>query len=157
MEELRRFPLEGVADELENPSEEEQSQRKQPQAVPEDAGDKKRDRKQDGWNPQRVTHAVHRIPMTGAVLRDPLLVAASAQDAQDHIMIAIEKTPDAYAFAETFSRRNLEPSVSTGWSQRKRRYSLRPRRSAPACKRPTNRRVSPDLHESFPSYRRRSR
>jgi hypothetical protein len=32
-----------------------------------------------------VTDAVHRMPMTGAVLRDPLLVAASAQHAQDDI------------------------------------------------------------------------
>jgi len=32
-----------------------------------------------------VTQAVHRMPMTGAVLRDPLLVSASAQHAQDDI------------------------------------------------------------------------
>jgi hypothetical protein len=30
-----------------------------------------------------VTDAVHRMLMTGAVLRDPLLVAASAQHAED--------------------------------------------------------------------------
>jgi hypothetical protein len=32
-----------------------------------------------------VTHAVHRVLMTGAVLRDPLLVGASAQHAEDDI------------------------------------------------------------------------
>ena len=49
MEKFRRLALEGVADELENPSNEEQSERIQPQAVKE----------------------------------DPLLVAASAQHAED--------------------------------------------------------------------------
>ena len=83
MEKFRRLALEGVADELENPSNEEQSERIQPQAVKEDAGDKKRDREQDGRDAQRVTDAVHRMLMTGAVLRDPLLVAASAQHAED--------------------------------------------------------------------------
>ena len=83
MEEFRRFAFEGMADELENPSDEEQSQRVQPQAVEENAGDKKQDREQDGRNAQRMTGAVHRMPMTGAVLRDPLLVAASAQHAED--------------------------------------------------------------------------
>ena len=78
MEEFRRLPLEGVADELEDPSNEEQSERIHPQPVEEDAGDKKRGREQNGRNAQRVTHPVHRMPMTGTVLRDPLLVGASA-------------------------------------------------------------------------------
>ena len=85
MEKFRRLSLEGVADELENPSDEEQSQRVEPQAVEENARDKKWDREQDGRDAQRVTQAVHRMPMTGAVLRDPLFVAASAQHAQDDI------------------------------------------------------------------------
>lgn len=83
MEELRRLALEGMADELENPTDQEQSQPIQPQAVEEDAGYKNGDRKQDGRNAQGVTDAIHRMPMTGAVLRDPLLVAASAQHAED--------------------------------------------------------------------------
>ena len=78
MEEFRRLSLEGVADELENPSHEEQSQRIQPQAVEEDAGYKMWDGEQDGRDAQRVTQAVHRMLMTGSVLRDPLLVGASA-------------------------------------------------------------------------------
>jgi hypothetical protein len=85
VEEFRRLALEGVADELENPSDEEQSQRVHPQPVEEDADYKKWDREQDGRNPQRVTHAVHRVLMTGTVLRDPLLVVASAQHAEDDI------------------------------------------------------------------------
>ena len=85
MEEFRRLALEGVADELENPSDEEQSQRVRPQAVEEDADNRKWDRKQDGRNAQRVTHAVHGVLMTGTVLRDPLLVGASAQHAEDDI------------------------------------------------------------------------
>ena len=42
VEEFWRLALEGVADELENPSNEEQNQRVQPQPVEEDAGYKKR-------------------------------------------------------------------------------------------------------------------
>jgi hypothetical protein len=80
-----------VADELENPSCEKQSQRVQPQAVEEDAGYKKREREQDGRDAQRVTEAVHRVLMTGAVLRDPLLVGASAQHAEDDITIGTGK------------------------------------------------------------------
>jgi|SRR5580658_125695 hypothetical protein len=90
VEKFRRLAFEGVADELENPSDEEQSQSIRPQAVVEDAGDKNWPREQDGRNAQRVTQPVHRMPMTGAVLRDPLLVsamivAASAQHAEDDI------------------------------------------------------------------------
>jgi len=83
VEELRRLTFEGVADKLENPSDEEQSQRVQPQAVEENAGYKNGDRKQDGRNAEGVTDSIHRIPMTGAVLRDPLLVSAPAQHAED--------------------------------------------------------------------------
>ena len=85
MEEFGRLALEGMADELENPSDEEQRQRVRPQAVVEDAEYKKWDREQDGRNAQRVTHAVHGVLMTGTVLRDPLLVGASAQHADDDI------------------------------------------------------------------------
>ena len=88
VEEFRRLALEGMADELENPSDEEQRQRVRPQAVVEDADNKKWDREQDGRNAQRVTHAVHRMLMTGAVLRDPLLVGASAHHAEDDITIS---------------------------------------------------------------------
>ena len=97
MEEFRRLALEGVTDELESPSDEEQSQRIHPQPVEEDAGYKKWDREQDGRNAQRVTQAVHRVQMTGSVLRDPLLVSASAQHAQDDITIRAGKKRPASA------------------------------------------------------------
>jgi hypothetical protein len=93
VEEFRRLALESVADELENPSCEEQTQRVKPQPVEEDAGYKKRDREQDGRDTQSVTHAIHRVLMTGAVLRDPLLVGASAQHAEDDITIVTGKEP----------------------------------------------------------------
>jgi hypothetical protein len=85
VEKFRRLALEGVADELENPSDDEQSQRVEPKPMQEDAGDKKRNRKQDGRDAQGVTDAVYRMLMTGAVLRNPLLVVASAQHANDDI------------------------------------------------------------------------
>lgn len=78
MEKFRRLPLERMANELENPADQKQSQRVQPQAMKEDAGDKDWNRQQNRRDTQRVTNAVHRMPMTGAILRNPLLVAASA-------------------------------------------------------------------------------
>jgi hypothetical protein len=85
LEEFRRLALKGVADELENPSNEEQGDAIKPQAVEKDAGYKDRDRQQDDGNAQSVTDAVYGMLMTGAVLRDPLLVSASAQHAGDDI------------------------------------------------------------------------
>jgi hypothetical protein len=85
VEEFGRLAFEGVANELEGPSHQKQSQRVKPQPMKEDAGHKKRHREQNGGYPQRVAHAVHRMLVTGAVLRDPLLVAASAKHAEDDI------------------------------------------------------------------------
>ena len=84
MKEFRRLTLEGMADELKNPSQDEQTRRIQPQLVNENAGDKKWQRKQDSRNAQGVTDSVHRMLMTGTILRDPLLVSASAQHAEDN-------------------------------------------------------------------------
>ncbi len=78
MEKFRRLALKSVTDKLKNPSHQEQGQGIHPQPVQEDARDKKWNRKQDGRNAQRVTSAVHRMLVTRAVLRDPLLVSASA-------------------------------------------------------------------------------
>ena len=89
MKELRRLPLKGVTDELENPSREEQGDCINPQPVRKDAGDKERHREQNNRNAQRMTDAVHRMPVTGAVLRDPLFVSASAQHAGDDITIGV--------------------------------------------------------------------
>lgn len=87
MEEFRGFAFECVADELERPSDQEQSKCVDPQPMEEDAGHKNRQRKQNGRYAQRVAQPVHRMPMAGAILRDPLLVGASARHARDDITI----------------------------------------------------------------------
>jgi len=84
VKEFRWLTLEGMADELKNPSQDEQTRRIQPQLVNENTGDKKWQRKQDSRNTQGVTDPVHRMLMTGTILRDPLLVSASAQHAEDN-------------------------------------------------------------------------
>lgn len=73
-----RLAFEGMTDELEGPPDQEQGERIEPQAVVEDTGDKKGRREQDGRNAQRMADAVHRMLMAGGILRDPLLVGASA-------------------------------------------------------------------------------
>lgn len=106
MEELWRLALEGVADELENPSDEEQSERIQPQSVEEEACDKKGNREQNGRDAQSVAHPVHRVLMTGRILRDPLLVAASAQHAQDDITPRLcSPVPDSSVQLHAMGRR----------------------------------------------------
>lgn len=78
MEEFWRLAFEGVADELENPSGEEKTERVGPQAVDEDAGEKKREREQDGRDAQGMAGAVHRMLVAGGVLGDPLLAGSIA-------------------------------------------------------------------------------
>lgn len=87
MKELWSLALESVADELKNPSDQKEGERINPQPVNEDAGDKNRQRKQNGRNAERMAKAVRGMPMTGSVLRDPLFVSASAQHARDDITI----------------------------------------------------------------------
>jgi hypothetical protein len=81
VKEFRRLALKSVPDKLERPSNQKESNPINPKSVEEDAADKNRQRKQNGRNTQRVAHPVHRMLVTGAVLRDPLLVSASAQHA----------------------------------------------------------------------------
>jgi hypothetical protein len=100
LKELRRLSFEGVSDELKNPSDEEQAERIRPKTVEEETGDKKRRREQDGRDAQSVTHPVHRMLMTGRILRDPLLVGASAQHAQDDITISSGRVPEQYFFGQ---------------------------------------------------------
>ena len=68
LEKLRGLAFEGVANELKNPSEDEQGERVGPQAMEEDAGDKKWDREQDGRDAQRVTRPVYGVLVAGGVL-----------------------------------------------------------------------------------------
>ena len=88
MKKFRRLALEDVPNELENPSEQEQAQRIKPQTVEEETSNKNGDRKQNGRNTQSVARPVQRVLMTCRILRDPLLVAASAQHAEDDITIS---------------------------------------------------------------------
>ncbi len=75
---FRRFAFEGMADELENPSKDKQSQRIRPQAMKEDANEKKQNREHDGRDAERVADTIHGMLMAGGVLRDPLLAGAVA-------------------------------------------------------------------------------
>ena len=76
-EELRWLALEGVADELEDPSQDKQSERIEPEPMHEDAGDKNWDREQDSRDAQGMAGSVDGVLMAGGVLGDPLLVAPS--------------------------------------------------------------------------------
>ena len=78
MKKFRRLAFKSVADELENPSDQKQAERIDPEAMNKHAQDEERNRQQDGRDAQRVAHAVHRMLVTRAVLRDPFLAAASA-------------------------------------------------------------------------------
>jgi hypothetical protein len=78
-EELRGFALEGVADELKNPSQDEQQQCENPQTVEEDAGEEDYERRKNQGDAERVTGAVYRVLMTGGVPCNPLLRCASAK------------------------------------------------------------------------------
>ena len=75
-EKFRGLAFEGMADELENPSNDKEGEGIGPQAMNEDAGQKKRDGEQNRRYAQGVAEAVHGVLMAGGVLRDPLLVGA---------------------------------------------------------------------------------
>jgi hypothetical protein len=77
-EELRRLAFEGVADELKDPSDDEESQRVEPQAMKEEPGDEHYDRDQNRGNTKRVADAIDRMLVATRVLGDPLRVGASA-------------------------------------------------------------------------------
>ena len=77
-EKFRGLAFEGMADELENPSNDKEGESIGPQAMNEDTGQKKWDGEQNRRYAQRVAEAVHGMLMAGGVLRDPLLVGAVA-------------------------------------------------------------------------------
>ena len=76
MKELRRLALEGVADKLENPSDDEKNGGVEPKAVEEKTGEANCDRQEDCRNAEGMAKAVHRVLVTGRVLRNPFLVRA---------------------------------------------------------------------------------
>ncbi len=78
MEEFWFFAFEGVADELEDPSDEKERESVGPQAMHENAGYEDSDRQENQRDAQGVAGAVHRMLMAGGVLRDPLLAGAVA-------------------------------------------------------------------------------
>jgi len=70
-----------MADELENPSQQKKAESVWPKPVNKDCAEKECDRKQDGWDAERVAGPVHAVLMAGGVLGDPLLAGAVAQHA----------------------------------------------------------------------------
>jgi len=75
---LGRLALEGMADELEDPSQDKQPGRIRPQAMQKNAANKNRKREQNGRNAQSVTGPIYGMLMARSVLRDPLLAGAIA-------------------------------------------------------------------------------
>ena len=78
MEEFRRLAFEGVADELEHPSGDEETERIRPKAMEEDAAEKQWEREQDSRYSQSMADPVYGMLMAGSILRDPLLASAVA-------------------------------------------------------------------------------
>jgi hypothetical protein len=78
VEKFGLFALEGVADELEYPSQQKEREGVGPEAMHENAGSEDGDRQENQRDAQRVAGAVHRVLMAGGVLRDPLLTGAVA-------------------------------------------------------------------------------
>ena len=76
MEELRRLTLESVADTLQRPSEDEEHCRELPCAGEDGSRKQGKQREQDERNPEGVGGAIHRMPVTAGILRDPLLAGA---------------------------------------------------------------------------------
>lgn len=79
MEELRRLTLESVADTLQRPSEDEEHCRELPCAGEDGSRKQGKQREQDERNPEGVAGAIHRMPVTAGILRDPLLAGAVSQ------------------------------------------------------------------------------
>lgn len=76
--EFRGLAFESVADELEDPSHDEESKCDGPEAVNEDGQDEEGERKHDQRDADGVADAVDRILMAGGILRDPLVPGAVA-------------------------------------------------------------------------------
>ena len=66
----------GVADELENPSADEQCEREDPEAMEEESGGGDGDGEQNSGDAEGVADAIHRMLVTGGILGDPVLIRA---------------------------------------------------------------------------------
>jgi len=78
VEKLRLFAFEGMADELQNPSQNKQRGGVDPQGMKKDASNRQRQGKHDQRNAKAVAQPVHRMSVAAGILRDPLFAAASA-------------------------------------------------------------------------------
>lgn len=78
MKEFRRFAFKGMANELQDPADHEQSQGVEPQTMDEETSDEDRDRNKNGGNAESVAEAVDGMLVAGRVLRDPLFASAVA-------------------------------------------------------------------------------
>jgi hypothetical protein len=78
LKKLRRLSFEGMADELENPSQDKQSEPVRPQTVDEDAGQQERQRKHNGRNAQGVASPIYGMLVAGGVLCDPLIAGSGS-------------------------------------------------------------------------------
>ena len=85
VEELRRLAFEGVADELEDPSQDKEAKSIGPKAMDKDAANKKQQRNQDGRDTQRVARPINGMLVAGRILLDPLLVGAVTQHGEGMI------------------------------------------------------------------------
>lgn len=79
MKEFRRLAFKGMANELKNPSDQKEREPVKPQAMNENAGEKKRQRHQDCRDAQGMAQPVHRMLMAGRVLSNPLLARAMSK------------------------------------------------------------------------------
>jgi len=78
VEELWRFALESMPNELQNPPEDEECRGEIPQAVKEESSDENNYRDQNGWNSIGMAKAIHRMLMAARVPGNPLFAGASA-------------------------------------------------------------------------------
>ena len=73
-----RFAFEGMADELEDPSQDKETESIGPQAMNKDGAEKNQDGNQNGRDAKSMAGPVYGMLMAGGVLCDPLLVGAVA-------------------------------------------------------------------------------
>ena len=78
MKKFWRLAFEGVANELEYPSEQKKRKRIDPEPMIEECASEERDGNKNRWNAKRMAGAVDRMLMAGRILRDPFGAGAVA-------------------------------------------------------------------------------
>jgi hypothetical protein len=89
MEKLGCLVFKSMAHELEYPSQKKKSESDRPKSMEEDTGQEDDYGEQNERYAQRMAGAVDGILVAGRILRNPLLVAASAQHGRDHTPIPL--------------------------------------------------------------------